>query len=218
MSDKPILFNDNQNENKPTPPIKRVPLFSEKELPKLIEAFTELPLKVIKGLDLLEKDSWLTGIPFGKLFSTLFRKIVQIQDTDKALRLAVARSYFFTFLEGLEQFQLTPELSVKALKNTLGVLESFAKEHPVQIDTFDVKAYLENPPMEAHRNSLSILMKDSNLTQGQQIALEKYIADWAEINFWRVVEESEVVYEKLNKKLGSRSYEKLLLLQKKKTL
>ena len=192
-----------------------LPILSQDHLPEIVAHFTDTSVKFIEKLDLLENDNWLGDIPFGKLLGLFVKKLVQIEDVNKALQQAVGKSYFYAFLNALQYNNLTPEISLEALQHTYGLIQNYYSQQPTVADQFDIDDYHENEVVRQYQTPLYYLMQHSNLSRSQQVAVEQYLKMRAKQHFLALMEKSEIVFQKLRLYLKSDSYAEMKEVLKK---
>ncbi len=192
-----------------------LPILSKDNLPEIISTFTDTSIKVIEKLDLLKNDSWLGDIPFGKLLGFFVKKLVKIEDVDKALQQAVAKSYFYTFLNAVQANNLSPQITAEELLHTYRLIQNYYAKQPTKAALFDINDYLENEVVQNYQLPVYYLMQHSDLSAGQQTAVEQYMAVWAKHDFLKLIEESEIVFDKFRKYLKSDSYAEMREVLKK---
>ncbi len=185
-------------------------LLDQKAIPELIETITESTFKAIEDLELLEEGGILDVVPFGKIAKYLTKKIITIEDPSKALKKAIGIAGFKTFVEGLQQYEINPLIEEAFLKDEIPSIKKRLKAKLLKATQFDVEGFSNNEIIQFYKKELIQILKKLSVPERQINLAHNYLDAYYKLNFLKIIEEGEVVYEKLNNLIDSRSYKESL--------
>jgi hypothetical protein len=183
-------------------------------LSSFLENYVDTGVKALDSMDLFKDDGLVASIPYGKLVGYFTKKLIEIKDSNEALKRLISSCHVLCLVEGIKKHNLSPQVNQEIFNQKITQSKQQLENYQVDATHFDFDNFLDNDIVKFYSEQIDGVFNDS-FEIIERTKLQNFRNDYLKIYFFKILENQQTVFATLSSIFKSKSYEETLKLSKK---